>query len=213
MDFNKQNKGLMIDISLLAIVIALHLTNKDKNLELIVMGLLLAHLIITMSGIRIGMPESSESSESSETPRVGSSRVGVAKLDNTVATGKGNKNGSGTTRGEVITTQEISKLDLNDDFEFVPKRSKNSSTLGTSGSESSTFLGKSTVNFPQKPKPKAEPVFRKSVSDSGFERAFSVPKEASKTNSDVLLPSSGSEANLKLADSRTSFFDKMFKNI
>lgn len=208
MDFNKQNKGLMIDISLLAIVIALHLTNKDKNLELVVMGLLLAHLIITMSGVKIGMPDNMNS----DVPRVGSSVVvGSSKLENTVA--KGNKNGSGTTRGEVITARETSKLDLNDDFEFVSKRSKNSSTLGTSGSESSTFLGKSTVNFPQKPKPKAEPVFRKSVSDSGFERAFSVPKEASKTNSDVLLPSSGSEANLKLADSRTSFFDKMFKNI
>jgi len=104
-------------------------------------------------------------------------------------------------------------LDLNDGFEFVSKRSKNSSTLGTSGTESSTFLGESKVNFPNKPKPNAEPLFRKSVSDSGFERAFSVPKETSKTNIDVLLPSSGSEANLKLADSRTSFFDQMFKNL
>jgi len=197
MDFNKQNKGLMIDISLLAIVIALHMTNKDKNLELIVMGLLLAHLIITMSGIKIGMPDKVEP----ETV-LGSSKVGVSKLENTVATGKGNKNGAGTTRGEVITTKEISELDLNDDFEFVSKKSKKSN-----------FLGKSEINLPQKPKPKAEPVFRKSVSDSGFERAFSVPKETSKTNVDVLLPSSGSEANLKLADSRTSFFDKMFKNL
>ena len=150
MDFNKQNKDLMIDISLLAIVIALHLTNKDKNLELVVMGLLLAHLIITMSGIKIGMPsDTSGTSDNLGSSKVGSSKVGVAKLENTVATGKNTNNGSGTTRGEVITTKEISKLDLNDGFEFVSKRSKNSSTLGTSGTESSTFLGESKVNFPQ----------------------------------------------------------------
>ena len=39
--------GLAVDISLLAVLIALHLTKKNKNLELVVMALLFSHIIMT----------------------------------------------------------------------------------------------------------------------------------------------------------------------
>lgn len=39
--------GLAVDISLLAVLIALHATKKNNNLELVVMALLFAHLIMT----------------------------------------------------------------------------------------------------------------------------------------------------------------------
>ena len=186
-------KGLAIDISLLAIIIALHMTDKDKNLELVVMALLLTHLVVTMSGIHI--PGLSDENKT-ET-------VGVSKLDKNVTTGgKSTDNSAGTTRGEVITTRETSKLDLNDEFEFVPR--KRSSSDGQ--------LGQAEINLPKKAPQKEEPLFRKSVSDSGFRRAFSVPKQTSQTSVDVLLPSSGTEANAKIADARTSFFDKIFKD-
>ncbi|CAM9104314.1 unnamed protein product [Sphacelaria rigidula] len=38
---------LAVDISLLAVLIALHATKKNKNLELVVMALLFSHLIMT----------------------------------------------------------------------------------------------------------------------------------------------------------------------
>lgn len=39
--------GLAVDISLLAVLIALHATKKNKNLELVVMALLFSHIIMT----------------------------------------------------------------------------------------------------------------------------------------------------------------------
>lgn len=39
--------GLAVDISLLAVLIALHATRKNKNLELVVMALLFSHIIMT----------------------------------------------------------------------------------------------------------------------------------------------------------------------
>lgn len=39
--------SLAVDISLLAVLIALHATKKDKNLELVVMALLFSHIIMT----------------------------------------------------------------------------------------------------------------------------------------------------------------------
>ena len=191
MESNK--KGLAIDISLLAIVIALHITDKDKNLELVVMALLLTHLIVTMSGVQI--PGLSNENKTA---------VGASKLDKTVTTNSNTKdnNNSGTTRGEVITTRETSKLDLNDEFKFVPRER----------SSSDGQLGQAQINIPKKAPQKEDPVFRKSVSDSGFIRAFSVPKQTSQTSVDILLPSSGTEANAKIADARTSFFDKIFKD-
>lgn len=182
LNMNDNKKGLVIDISLLAIVIALHMTNKDKNLQLVVMALLLAHLITTMSGITIGKKPDPVNPETSNL-------------------GSGQNNGSGTTRGDVITARETSTLDLNDDFEFVPKRERASSN---------GFLGTAEVNFETKEKPKVLPVpnLTKSVSDGGFNRSFSQPKQTSRTTVDV-LPKSGSEANSKLADARTSFFERM----
>ena len=194
MESNK--KGLAIDISLLAIIIALHMTDKDKNLELVVMALLLTHLVVTMSGVQI--PGLTSQNSQNKTA------VGASNVDNTVSTGT-NNNGSGTTRGGVITTRETSKLDLNDEFEFVPR--KRASSDGENN-----LLGQAEINLPKKAPRKQEPVFRKSVSDSGFRRAFSVPKQTSQTSVDILLPSSGAEANAKIADARTSFFDKMFKD-
>lgn len=194
MESNK--KGLAIDISLLAIIIALHMTDKDKNLELVVMALLLTHLVVTMSGVQI--PGLTSQNSQNKTA------VGASNVDNTVSTGT-NNNGSGTTRGGVITARETSKLDLNDEFEFVPR--KRASSDGENN-----LLGQAEINLPKKAPRKEEPVFRKSVSDSGFRRAFSVPKQTSQTSVDILLPSSGAEANAKIADARTSFFDKMFKD-
>lgn len=39
--------SLAVDISLLAVLIALHATKKDKNMELVVMALLFSHIIMT----------------------------------------------------------------------------------------------------------------------------------------------------------------------
>lgn len=41
------NTSLAIDISLLAVLVALHATKKNKNLELVVLALLFSHLIMT----------------------------------------------------------------------------------------------------------------------------------------------------------------------
>lgn len=41
------NTCLAIDISLLAVLVALHVTKKNKNLELVVLALLFSHLIMT----------------------------------------------------------------------------------------------------------------------------------------------------------------------
>lgn len=42
-----KNGGLAVDISLLAVLIALHATRKNKHLELVVMALLFSHVIMT----------------------------------------------------------------------------------------------------------------------------------------------------------------------
>ena len=42
-----ENTSLAIDISLLAVLVALHTTRKNKNLELVVLALLFSHLIMT----------------------------------------------------------------------------------------------------------------------------------------------------------------------
>jgi len=47
----------------------------------------------------------------------------------------------------------------------------------------------------------------KTVSNSGFDRQFTIPTEYSKT--DGILPSTSIAANSKLARSRTSFFDNI----
>lgn len=41
------NTSLAFDISLLAVLVALHTTKKNKNLELVVLALLFSHLIMT----------------------------------------------------------------------------------------------------------------------------------------------------------------------
>ena len=184
------DKGLMIDVSLLAIIIALHVTNKDKNLELVVMALLLAHLVITMSGVpsllENSKPEDSKPEDSKpENSKPEDSKPEDSKPENSKPNGKNSSftlgsNGSGATRGEVVTA-ETSKLDLNDEFVFTPK----------------TKLGNTKVHET-----------RGSISDGNFQRMFTLPKEASKTSVNV-LPKSGKEANSKLADAKSNFFNML----
>ena len=49
--------GLAVDISLLAVLIALHVTKKNKNLELVVMALLFSHIIMTTEAFLMRSPE------------------------------------------------------------------------------------------------------------------------------------------------------------
>lgn len=88
------NRGLAIDISLLAVVIALHVTKKDKNLELAVLAILFAHVIMTTDAI----------TQSPVSKKIGLDRLGSSKF----------VLGTEKSRGPTIEVAEADALDLDD---------------------------------------------------------------------------------------------------
>lgn len=60
------NRGLAVDISLLAVLIALHTTRNNRNFELVVMALLFAHVLMTTDAFLNMSKEPVEEEEEAE---------------------------------------------------------------------------------------------------------------------------------------------------
>jgi hypothetical protein len=146
------NSGLTIDVCLLAILIALHITKKDKDLEFLVLALLLVHVIVTT--------DSTCSSSENQNPVEREITLGVA--DENAHYG----------RKHVQDTPKIH--------------------------ETPEIVDSPNLSDEEK---------RKSVSNSTFERQFTIPKEYSKMSS--ILPNDSASANGKLAQARSNFFSNI----
>lgn len=146
---------LAVDISLLAVLIALHATKKNKNLELVVMALLFSHLIMTTE---LFSKDDSDSQDSLGAVRYASTFSALQDVNNT---NENNENHENHEDHENHKKQEAYQM-------------KN---------------------------------LRKSVSDGEFERmTHMVPTQKTLAKGATSNP----DAHVKLAKSRTSFFQQLF---
>lgn len=143
----KPNSSLAIDVSLLAILLALHVTKKNKNMEMIVLAILLAHVVMTTN------------------PPLSYSNVNIVADE---------------------------YLGVSPETQAVPE-------------EPVPNVEPEDLHV-EKPIEKAGNMYKHipPIKDSEFRRQFTTPSGLAKIES--VLPESSSDANQKIANSRSNFF-------